>query len=216
MNLIQLFIIERFNAWTSALETTHFAQNLIASSAFFILVLYIEIHGSAHTKKQAASSPPLSDILLDRLPVVNLNFLYIEIMGALTTIFFFYQIARPHSVPYVLATLAFFTLVRRAFLIMTPFGPHKNHIPSFGFKLNGTMAQKIFQGDGDFFFSGHTGLPFLFFLLAPWQPLAMIFLIGSAIMAIAVLLMHIHYSIDVFAAPFMAYSIFILSQLLFK
>jgi hypothetical protein len=40
-------------------------------------------------------------------------------------------------------------------------------------------------------------------------------LILSFVFAVAVLLAHIHYSIDVFAAPFMAYGIFKVSQYLF-
>ena len=130
-------------------------------------------------------------------------------------VFALYQLTRPATVPFVFATLSLFTLVRRAFIIMTPLGPHRDFLQGHGFKQTREFARKLFQGDNDFFFSGHTGLPFLFFLLTPWPPLAIIFLIASIAMGVAVLLMHIHYSIDVFAAPFMTYSIFVVARLIF-
>ena len=43
-----------------------------------------------------------------------------------------------------------------------------------------------------------------------------LYLAASAIFGIAVLLAHVHYSIDVLAAPFMTYSIFKLTEYMFK
>lgn len=215
MVFITTFFISLIADWRAALHTQNYVMHLIAGLIFFVVTLIIEMYGGEYTKRTAQKSPPLSDILLDFLPTVDLNFLYVETMGTLMTVFCLYQLTRPQTVPYVLATLSLFTLVRRAFLIMTPFGAHEKTMPNHGFKMHRKLAHKLFQGDGDYFFSGHTGLPFLFFLLTPWPPLAAIFLISSLFMAIAVLYMHVHYSIDVFAAPFITYTIFVLSRVLF-
>ena len=60
----------------------------------------------------------------------------------------------------------------------------------------------------DLFFSGHTGTLFLLFLLAKDKIFKIIFLISAGTVGTAVLLQHVHYSIDVFIAPFVAYSAF--------
>src|SRR3989344_5297911 len=66
------------------------------------------------------------------------------------------------------------------------------------------------------FFSGHTGMPFLVALIFLNNKMVRYVLLSlSFIFAVAVLLAHIHYSIDVLAAPFMAYCIFKIAQYLF-
>ncbi len=74
----------------------------------------------------------------------------------------------------------------------------------------------FFTGD-DLFFSGHVGLTFLMALLLWDVPvLRYIYLAISVMFAGVVLLGHLHYSIDVFAAYFITYTIFILATRLFK
>ncbi len=58
----------------------------------------------------------------------------------------------------------------------------------------------------DLFFSGHTSTLFLLFLTARGAQLKFIFLVCTVGVAISVLLQHVHYSVDVFVAPFFAYA----------
>jgi membrane-associated phospholipid phosphatase len=69
----------------------------------------------------------------------------------------------------------------------------------------------------DMFFSSHTGLPFLMSLIF-WgnYRLRIFFILASMILAASVLLGHLHYSIDVFAAYFITYTIFHIAQKFFK
>lgn len=65
-------------------------------------------------------------------------------------------------------------------------------------------------GDGsiltrDLFFSGHTSTMFLLFLTATARPLRLLFIAGTILVGTCVLLQHVHYTIDVFAAPFFVY-----------
>jgi hypothetical protein len=75
--------------------------------------------------------------------------------------------------------------------------------------LNDPFVQ--FFGSGkvltkDLFFSGHTATLFLLFLLSDKKHLKIIFLINTVLVGTAVLLQHVHYTIDVLTAPFFAYS----------
>jgi membrane-associated phospholipid phosphatase len=75
--------------------------------------------------------------------------------------------------------------------------------------LNDPFVQFFGSGDvltKDLFFSGHTATLFLLFLVSDKKQLKIIFLLCTVIVGIAVLLQHVHYTIDVFTAPFFAYS----------
>jgi hypothetical protein len=58
----------------------------------------------------------------------------------------------------------------------------------------------------DLFFSGHTSTLFILFLSTPDRRVKSIFLICTVTVALCVLLQHVHYSIDVFAAPVFGYA----------
>jgi hypothetical protein len=60
----------------------------------------------------------------------------------------------------------------------------------------------------DLFFSGHTSTLFLLYLVAPESRLKQVFLGCTIAVACCVLVQHVHYSIDVFVAPFFAYAAF--------
>jgi hypothetical protein len=67
--------------------------------------------------------------------------------------------------------------------------------------------------DNELFFSGHTGIPFLYFLICrspSWG--RYLYLACSIAMGVCVLLTHNHYAIDVLGAYFMTYSIHALSR----
>ncbi len=68
----------------------------------------------------------------------------------------------------------------------------------------------------DLFFSGHTSTMFLFFLTAKSKKLKTIFLICTIMVAFCVLIQHVHYTIDVLAAPFFAYTSYRISRLINK
>ena len=68
----------------------------------------------------------------------------------------------------------------------------------------------------DLFFSGHASTMFLFFLTARSKKLKTVFLICTILIAACVLIQHVHYTIDVVAAPFFAYTSYRISRLINK
>lgn len=162
------------------------------------------------------TSTYVGDLLLDNLPVINLNFIIIEfallaiVVAAVIMVIFY-----PRYILFSLKALAIFIAVRALFTSLTHIGIYPGQImPDVGF-FEGVYSYFNFQTG--FFFSGHTGMPFLMALIFWKRPLERNMLILlSFIFAVAVLLAHIHYSIDVLAAPFMAYGIFKISLYLFK
>ena len=83
--------------------------------------------------------------------------------------------------------------------------------------LNDPFVQFFGSGEvltKDLFFSGHTATLFLLFLISDKKHLKIIFLISTVLVGIAVLLQHVHYTIDVLAAPFFAYSSYKLAKII--
>ncbi len=106
--------------------------------------------------------------------------------------------------------LSLFVLVRSAFIILTHLKAPADAItvvsPSFFQFLTYT---------NDLFFSGHAGLPFLGFLVYKDSKIKCFMIFSSIILALTVLLMHVHYSIDVASAYFITYGIYVIGTPLF-
>jgi len=120
--------------------------------------------------------------------------------------------ALPQRIPFVLKGIALFILIRSGFIILTHLGPSPEKTPID----DGFLFSSLLSGN-DLFFSGHTGLPFLMALIFWDRVVARAILLGVTIVfAVAVLLGHLHYSIDVFSAFFITYSIFHLAQFFFR
>lgn len=64
----------------------------------------------------------------------------------------------------------------------------------------------------DLFFSGHTSSMFLSFLCLSRKPEKTFALVATFVIAIFVLIQHVHYTIDVLAAPFFTYLSYYLSK----
>jgi len=103
-------------------------------------------------------------------------------------------------------------IFRMIVMYITPFEAPENML-----SLSDPLVQ--FFGTGniltkDLFFSGHTATLFLFFLIADKKYLKVVFLVFTFIVALAVLLQHIHYTVDVVVAPVFAYASYRIIKLL--
>lgn len=156
------------------------------------------------------ASNGVTDIILSNIPIINVDDLFVYgtfIVSAISALIVF---AHPKRIPFAGNALALFFLIRSAFTSLTHLGPFAPHATDFGVAITNTFF------GADFFFSGHTGMPFLA-ALTFWdeKPLRYFFLIASVAFAVIVLVGHLHYSIDVFSAFFITYSIYKLALYLF-
>jgi hypothetical protein len=65
----------------------------------------------------------------------------------------------------------------------------------------------------DLFFSGHTATLFLLLLIVDKKGIKMVFLLASIAVGAALLIQHVHYTVDVIAAPFFSYGAYRLIKL---
>ncbi len=199
----------------SSLETKkpvskmRYYASLLEAVIVFILSIFITHYASKFAEVKASSH--VDDLILSNVPVFNVEFFFVHV--AIMLVLFVVALClkfRP-AAPFILKTVSLFIVIRAIFVSLTHIGPYPTKL-----ELESNLLNFITSGN-DLFFSGHTGLPFLIALVF-WNHLYVrtLFLTASGVFGLTVLLAHLHYSIDVFAAFFITYSIYHIALKLFK
>jgi hypothetical protein len=183
-----------------------------AIAAFLLLTAGIVATYFAIIYATDRASNPVTDIILSNIPVFDVDGLFLYGPLVFWLIIIIYLFFRPKKIPFTLKSIGIFLFTRSLFLILTHIGPFPTQI-----QINVTGILGVFTTGSDLFFSSHTGLPFLMALVF-WnnKSLRYFCLASSFIFGAVVLLAHVHYSIDVFAAFFITYGIFHIALNLFK
>jgi hypothetical protein len=198
--------------WTDKIVLSHVA---ISIGLFFVSLLFTYV-ATTYTKTYTQYIVP--DLLLDALPVINVGVIFFQgaflFLVALIAILFY----EPKYIPFVLESTALFFFTRSLFMVMTHLTApsveyynyihHENHVKEVLFTVS---------SGNDLFFSGHAGYPFLLaFIFWNSKLLRFFFLLASLVGSVAVIFGHLHYSIDVFSAFFIAYGVFEIAKKIFK
>lgn len=121
---------------------------------------------------------------------------------------------KPSYLVLAMKTYAITVMFRIAAMYLLPLEPPQTMIP-----LNDPFVQFFGSGEvltKDLFFSGHTSTLFILFLSVQKRMLKYVFLIFTTLVALCVVMQHVHYSIDVLAAPFFAFTSYKIAQSLEK
>ncbi len=150
---------------------------------------------------------PVEDKLLNALPTVNLDFIasnYIYLLFVVITAWII--IKEPERIPFYLKMFTFMYFAK--FIIL----------PTTALTFpQGALHETWDTIYNDLFFSGHTAFPFLCYLITKHKTkyLKYFFLFSTLVEASAVLLMKIHYTIDVYAAPFITFGTYYMGRDIF-
>jgi hypothetical protein len=183
--------------------------SLLEAILLFILSVFITHLASRYAEVSASNY--VEDIILSNTRVYNFEFIFVQGAIMLTLFVVVLCLRFRKAAPFLIKSVSLFIIIRAMFVSLTHIGPYP-----FKLELNSNLLDFITVGN-DLFFSGHTGLPFLIALIF-WNHkyLRILFLVSSVMFGVVVLLSHLHYSIDVFAAFFITYSIYHISTKLFK
>jgi hypothetical protein len=198
--------------WKDKTTMYHTLLSVVLLIACLFLTYFSRIYANDH---QGYVVP---DILLDNIPVFNVGYVFFQ--GAFTFLLVVLGILlwEPLYIPFTLECSALFFFVRSFFMVMThlsapsveyyKYVEHEHHVANVLFTVS---------SGNDQFFSAHTGFPFLLALLFwHYKPFRFFFLLCSLIGGLAVILGHLHYSIDVFSSFFIAFGVFEISKHFFK
>lgn len=152
----------------------------------------------------------LPDPLLNLFNPIDLTWLtfaliYVSLIVAIATLS-----KNPKRLLFAVQLYTFMVAVRILAMYLLPLQPPEKMII-----LNDPFVE--FFGTGqtltkDLFFSGHTATLLILFLISEKKIIKTIFLISTIVVAIAVLLQHVHYTIDVFAAVFFTYTCYVVLE----
>lgn len=186
-------------------------------NSFFLGILILIVGGILSSiliaYADVANGNWVGDFFLENLPQFNLFWFRVYGTGLITAFVILAGLLKPRFLPALTKTLGLMYGIRALFIGMThlKFYPGKASIPK-----EYLISNLPYQGN-DLFFSGHVAFPFVAALIF-WnqKKLRYLFLFFSTISGIVALLAKTHYSIDVFAAPFITYSIYKITEKFFK
>lgn len=184
-------------------------SSLLESLLLFIASVYATHLASRYAEINASNH--VEDIILSNTPVFNFEIIFVHGAIMLTLFVVVLCLFYRKTAPFLIKAVSLFIIIRAIFVSLTHLGPYPTKLT-----LDSGLLDFITTGN-DLFFSGHTGLPFLVALIF-WNHFYVrtLFLASAVIFGIIVLLSHLHYSIDVFAAFFITYSIYHIAIKLFS
>lgn len=208
--MADIFRGHRGGFWTPARK-----QSLYVGLLLIALAIVIQVGAGRYSSRHALVALPESDLFLDNLPFVNLGFI---LVGAAIAFWIFscvLLVLRPRYLLFGIKAIALFIISRAIFINLTHEGIYPGGVVP-GARNLGFGFYHLITFQGNLFFSGHTGFAFLMALIF-WdrKPLRWFFLAATAAFGAAVLLAHVHYSIDVFAAPFVVYGMYVITSKFF-
>ncbi len=188
-----------------------FITSLVWGMLFLLAGVVITYFAIVYATQSASSS--VTDIILSNIPVFDVDGIFIWGPVIFWVLAAGYVFLRPRTMPFTFKAIGLFLVIRSFFVILTHIRPFPTHV-----HIDMTTGiSGVFMSGSDLFFSSHTGLPFLMALVF-WDDMYMrIFsIIASIFFGVIVLMAHVHYSIDVFAAFFITYTIFHIARRWFK
>lgn len=160
---------------------------------------------ASHAGETAHTSP---DLLLSFLPVVDLRIVFVwgyaafvgwaVVMGVLQ---------EQRRLAHITWLFALIIVLRSLFIILTPMHSPEGALLANGDPLFDAIGRHL-TFHNDLFFSSHTAMPFLGYLVYRRRLTSLVFLAMSVMLAFTVLLTRVHYSIDVFSAYFITYAVY--------
>jgi membrane-associated phospholipid phosphatase len=146
----------------------------------------------------------LPDPILDLFQPINLTWLTFGLIYCSLVLAIILLFKNPERLMFAIQVYIAFVIVRISAMYLVPLNPPEHMIqlsdPFVQFFGTGKLLTK------DLFFSGHTATLFILFLVTEKKYFKYFFLTATIIVGLSVLLQHVHYSIDVFAAPFFTYA----------
>jgi len=179
---------------------------IIVSLVLLIIALSIEIRAGNFVRYEVPAKE-VGDLIISNIRPIDLTFIFVHYFSILFGFYFIYPLFfRVKILAKAISQFSLLVLVRSIFICLTHL-----QTPSDAIRVNYFWIFDTFGFENDMFFSGHTAIPFLGFLIYDgW--VRYLLLASSIIIGASALLMHRHYSIDVFAAFFITYAVFKLGE----
>jgi hypothetical protein len=189
------------SVWRSFVRKPRFIGEGVLTVLLFALA--VRICAELMLYAQGRPGAPLDDPILNAVGPIPLTWPIFVVLWTSIITGLYWLAQDPPRLLMALQAAALLIIMRTVALYLVPLEPLPTIIP-----LADPIA--IYLGTGtlvtkDLFFSGHTSIMFLLFLTANHSRLKWVLLAGTVFIGLGVVLQHVHYSGDVYVAPFFAY-----------
>jgi len=195
-------ISDNFQTFVPVLKSRYFYFGLLSVLAGIALNNASQAYLHKYIS-EGKSLPMLSDLILDKLPVIDVSLIYdiFAIIPIVLAVMYIIHKRDYNRIPLIFLLVGIFYIIRGIFIVLTPFG----NPPMF----NG--SDPLFHGFANYelgvYPSGHAGNVFLILLLVKNRTYKWLIGLCLVVVITALFLAHGHYSIDILSGIFFAYAI---------
>jgi hypothetical protein len=188
--------------WRSAWKNPVFRGQFLLSVAGSIVVALLFRVFLDYIERRAGVI--LHDPVLQLFRPVDLHWITISVVYSGLLLGLISLLLHPFALNLALRAATALALLRIVCLWFLPLEPALGNIPLIDPLISWPVAGQTLTRD--LFFGGYTSVMALFAFIAQWKDMKIIFACFAAAVSLLMLLQHIHYTIDVLAAPCFAYA----------
>ena len=203
---------QKENVWRLVLTQPVFRKKAGIAFALNITVLILFPSFFQHIEKR--NGIQLHDILLNNIPAINVSLFIFIVIWSFALLTLIRAIQQPEIFITFLFSFFVLSISRIITISLVPLNPPQGLIP-----LIDPLSHVFYGGSfvtKDLFYSGHTATQFLMFLCLKKRTDKILTAMSTITVAILVLVQHVHYTIDIIAAPLFAYMCFIIGRSIAK
>ena len=213
VNLLQTYFKEVINNWRIAFQQRNIRlQFILTAVSYIFLFKYCRIIVS---NLEVRHGKTLLDPLLSLIPPHDISMLTFSLTYIALSTFILTTILHPKAFIVALQAYCLLIIMRTISIYLVPLEP------PIGMILLKDPVTIIFMSTPsggyivkDLFFSGHVSTVVLFFIVAVNSKVKALLLGLACLIATFILVQHVHYTIDVVAAPFFSFLAFKLSVIM--
>jgi hypothetical protein len=189
-------------AWQAGWQQKVFKRKLLAGAVFMaVIICFLPVF---FTHIEHREGIELNDIILRLLKPYDVSRAIFTLNWAMSLLMLYRCVQQPNLLILFLWTMIILVLLRIASISFVHLNPPANIIALRDPLSNCFYGSTKFVSR-DLFFSGHTATPFAMFLCFSKKRDKIIALVATFAAGILVLIQHVHYTVDVLAAPFFAF-----------
>lgn len=193
--------------WALAWQTAIFRQRLLV--AIGILLCLTPIFPLFYQYIEKREGQVYEDVLLQLIPAVDVSIPIFMITWGMALFTLSRVIRKPHVFLGLLYGIIVLNVSRFISISLVPLNPPAGLIDIWD------PITDMFYGETyvtkDLFYSGHTATQFLFFLFLQKRSDKILAMVSTVLMAMLVMVQHVHYTVDVVFAPPFTYLCYLLA-----
>jgi hypothetical protein len=186
--------------WKNAIKINSFNKLLVTGLLLVAILFAVFPVFFQHIQKREGA--PLNDVVLNSIAPLNVSVPLFIIIWGLGLFMGIKALQQPRMLLLFLWAFVFLSLFRITCIWLVNLAPPQGLIPLSDPISNSFYGKNFITKD--LFFSGHTSTIFLVYLCLQNKADKMAALLCTILVAILVLVQHIHYTVDVLAAPLFA------------